>query len=128
MNQSDQDDSPCIALCSTALGDNVCRGCARTFIEVANWCTYDSETRKRIRSELDQRHRWLSLSQSLQGALDTREVDGVVHGVVVLFDSEPLLIRWDQNVWHIRQGDRRWQLNDTEAHAGAFLRTGGIET
>ncbi|MEW9900915.1 DUF1289 domain-containing protein [Chitinivorax sp. PXF-14] len=30
-------DSPCVALCSTALGDEVCVGCRRTFIEVANW-------------------------------------------------------------------------------------------
>ncbi|WP_034606084.1 DUF1289 domain-containing protein [Chitinimonas koreensis] len=30
-------DSPCVALCSTALGDETCMGCGRSFIEVANW-------------------------------------------------------------------------------------------
>ncbi|MBB5020569.1 hypothetical protein HNQ59_003890 [Chitinivorax tropicus] len=30
-------DSPCIARCSTALGDEICAGCGRTFVEVANW-------------------------------------------------------------------------------------------
>ena len=29
-------DSPCVAVCSTTF-DIVCRGCGRTFIEVANW-------------------------------------------------------------------------------------------
>ncbi|MEI2415830.1 DUF1289 domain-containing protein [Orrella sp. JC864] len=29
-------DSPCVAVCST-LYDDVCRGCGRTAMEVANW-------------------------------------------------------------------------------------------
>ncbi|HSC78906.1 MAG TPA: DUF1289 domain-containing protein [Chitinolyticbacter sp.] len=37
MSHPDRPDSPCVALCSTALGDDVCRGCGRTFFEVANW-------------------------------------------------------------------------------------------
>lgn len=32
-----QPDSPCIAVCSTAQGDAVCRGCRRTFDEVKAW-------------------------------------------------------------------------------------------
>ncbi|PHV13490.1 DUF1289 domain-containing protein [Chitinimonas sp. BJB300] len=37
-------DSPCVALCSTALGDEICMGCGRTFFEVANWvCLSDTE-------------------------------------------------------------------------------------
>jgi len=30
-------DSPCIAICSTAQGDPVCKGCGRTFDEVQQW-------------------------------------------------------------------------------------------
>lgn len=30
-------DSPCIAICSTAQGDAVCKGCGRTFDEVRDW-------------------------------------------------------------------------------------------
>jgi uncharacterized protein len=30
-------DSPCIAICSTAQGDPVCKGCGRTFEEVGDW-------------------------------------------------------------------------------------------
>jgi len=29
-------DSPCVAVCSTTF-DDVCRGCGRTVMEVANW-------------------------------------------------------------------------------------------
>ena len=29
-------DSPCVAVCSTTF-DDVCRGCGRTVLEVANW-------------------------------------------------------------------------------------------
>ena len=30
-------DSPCIAICSTAQGDPICKGCGRSFDEVQQW-------------------------------------------------------------------------------------------
>ncbi len=30
-------DAPCIAICSTSQGDDICKGCGRTFAEVRNW-------------------------------------------------------------------------------------------
>ncbi len=30
-------DTPCIGLCSTVYGDDICRGCQRTFQEVIDW-------------------------------------------------------------------------------------------
>ncbi len=30
-------DAPCIAICSTSQGDEICKGCGRTFEEVQNW-------------------------------------------------------------------------------------------
>ena len=30
-------DTPCIAICSTSQGDDVCKGCGRTFTEVQYW-------------------------------------------------------------------------------------------
>jgi predicted Fe-S protein YdhL (DUF1289 family) len=30
-------DSPCIAICSTAQGDPICKGCGRSFEEVRDW-------------------------------------------------------------------------------------------
>jgi len=37
-------DSPCVAVCST-LYDDICRGCGRTALEVANW-VFMSEAEK----------------------------------------------------------------------------------
>ena len=30
-------DAPCIAICSTSQGDEICKGCGRTFDEVQHW-------------------------------------------------------------------------------------------
>ncbi len=30
-------DTPCIAICSTSQGDEVCKGCGRSFAEVQHW-------------------------------------------------------------------------------------------
>jgi predicted Fe-S protein YdhL (DUF1289 family) len=35
-------DSPCVAVCST-LYDDICRGCGRTAMEVANWVFLDED-------------------------------------------------------------------------------------
>ena len=32
-----QPDAPCIAICSTSQGDELCKGCGRTFDEVQHW-------------------------------------------------------------------------------------------
>lgn len=32
-------DTPCIAICSTSQGDDVCKGCGRSFDEVQHWTT-----------------------------------------------------------------------------------------
>lgn len=48
-------DTPCIAICSTAQGDDICRGCGRTFAEVTNWVIMTDEEKEvvwqRIESE-----------------------------------------------------------------------------
>lgn len=50
----DDRDSPCVAVCST-LYDDICRGCGRTVMEVANWVFFSDEEKrvvwKRILSE-----------------------------------------------------------------------------
>jgi len=38
-------DSPCIAVCTT-LYDEVCKGCGRTFMEVANWAFLTQDERE----------------------------------------------------------------------------------
>ena len=43
----DPTDSPCVAVCST-LYDDICRGCGRTAMEVANWVFLSPEERQAV--------------------------------------------------------------------------------
>lgn len=40
--------SPCLARCTTSLGDDVCRGCGCTFEEVTLWATMDAEAQEKV--------------------------------------------------------------------------------
>ncbi|OZI72111.1 DUF1289 domain-containing protein [Bordetella genomosp. 12] len=40
-------DSPCVAVCST-LFDDICRGCGRTAMEVANWVFMSEEEKREV--------------------------------------------------------------------------------
>ncbi|WP_434629310.1 DUF1289 domain-containing protein [Chromobacterium sp. CV08] len=73
-------DSPCIALCSTALGDNVCRGCARTFGEISQWCFMDEAERERVWQCLPRRQRLLKLAAACGALLELDDLDGVEWG------------------------------------------------
>lgn len=41
-------DSPCIGHCTTALGDEVCRSCLRTFDEITRWVAMSEEERRAV--------------------------------------------------------------------------------
>lgn len=45
--------SPCVGLCSTTLGDRVCRGCQRVDGEIRDWPALSGEQRQRRMAELD---------------------------------------------------------------------------
>ncbi|OGS90059.1 MAG: hypothetical protein A2061_09735 [Gallionellales bacterium GWA2_59_43] len=38
-------DTPCTGHCSTALGDDVCRSCLRTFDEITRWVEMNDDER-----------------------------------------------------------------------------------
>ena len=42
-------DTPCIAICSTSQGDDICKGCGRSFDEVQHWT---------VMSPAEKRHTW----------------------------------------------------------------------
>ncbi len=110
-------DSPCIALCSTALGDSVCRGCARTFVEVANWCALTPQQKITIRAELPERHRWLKLAHAVGGMLDICEEEGQPRGMIKLFDAEPIKVAVRDGRWQVWQGEQYWELDEGELPA-----------
>jgi predicted Fe-S protein YdhL (DUF1289 family) len=40
-------DTPCVAVCSTTF-DEICRGCGRTYIEVAHWVSMPDEQKELV--------------------------------------------------------------------------------
>ena len=54
--------SPCSGHCSTALGDDVCRSCLRTFDEITRWVEMDDEQRRQVnwRIAISQRNATIS--------------------------------------------------------------------
>ena len=51
-------DAPCIAICSTSQGDDVCKGCGRSFDEVQHWPDYEPGAEaRRLAPHHDGRHR-----------------------------------------------------------------------
>ena len=46
-------DSPCAGYCSTSHGDEICKGCGRTFDEVINWIVYDDAEKDAIWARLE---------------------------------------------------------------------------
>lgn len=45
--------TPCTGVCSTALGDDVCRGCKRYSHEVIDWNSYSNQQKQIIDERLD---------------------------------------------------------------------------
>ncbi|MCW8193553.1 DUF1289 domain-containing protein [Proteobacteria bacterium 005FR1] len=46
--------TPCIGICSTGIGDDVCRGCKRFAQEVIDWNRYSVDERQAVLDRLDQ--------------------------------------------------------------------------
>lgn len=46
--QRDDTANPCVGVCSTGLGDEICRGCGRSFHEVSHWAYYTPEEKRNI--------------------------------------------------------------------------------
>ena len=46
--------TPCIGVCSTGIGDTVCRGCKRFSHEVIAWNTYSQAERRAVLQRIDQ--------------------------------------------------------------------------
>lgn len=65
--------TPCIGVCSTVTGDNVCRGCKRYSHEIIGWNSYADEQRRAVYQRLDK-----LLSQ-------------VIDDKIVIFDEDKLL-------------------------------------
>ncbi len=45
-------ESPCVGRCSTTYGDDICKGCGRTFLEVVNWIIFDDDEKSAVWARL----------------------------------------------------------------------------
>ncbi|GGC10694.1 hypothetical protein GCM10007205_19770 [Oxalicibacterium flavum] len=52
-NSTLRPDSPCAGYCSTSHGDEVCKGCGRTWDEVLNWIIYTDEEKDAVWKRLE---------------------------------------------------------------------------
>ena len=46
--------TPCLGICSTTYGDDVCRGCKRFIHEVINWNYYSNDEKEIVNSRLEE--------------------------------------------------------------------------
>ena len=46
--------TPCLGICSTTYGDDVCRGCKRFIHEVINWNSYSNDEKEIVDSRLEE--------------------------------------------------------------------------
>ncbi|MBI3145080.1 MAG: DUF1289 domain-containing protein [Pseudogulbenkiania sp.] len=92
---SEPADSPCIAHCSTALGDNVCRGCFRTFMEVAQWGSLAPADKRQIWERLPPRRRLGEWAGLLGGALDLVTLDDQEWATIWFDGFARLLFRFE---------------------------------
>lgn len=58
-----QPDTPCIAICSTSQGDDVCKGCGRSFAEVQHWPGMSAPAKRAV---------WLRITQEASSWRFTR--------------------------------------------------------
>jgi predicted Fe-S protein YdhL (DUF1289 family) len=94
--------TPCIGVCSTGIGDSVCRGCKRFSHEVINWNGYSPEQKRIIDDRLSG-----FLSQCVSNRLRV---------------TDKALLKWQlqvQNVRHVAHHDEYcWVFSLLKAGAG----------
>ena len=99
--------TPCIGVCSTGIGDSVCRGCKRFSHEVIDWNAYTSEQKRVVDSRLAQ-----FLSQCVRNKLEV---------------TDRGLLSWQldvQQVRHVAHHDEYcWVFSLLKAGAGQIQRT-----
>lgn len=84
--------TPCIGVCSTGIGDVVCRGCKRFAHEVIDWNGYSQEQRQLVVDRLD------------------HFLQKIVANIIDIFDEEKLLqqMQYQQIQFNEHLSSSRW--------------------
>ncbi len=99
--------TPCIGVCSTGIGDAVCRGCKRFSHEVIDWNSYTEPQKRAVDARLSG-----FLSQCVSNKLQV---------------SDPALLKWQLKVQNIRFVEHHdeycWVFSLLKAGAGQIANT-----
>ena len=79
-------DAPCIAICSTSQGDEVCKGCGRTFDEVQHWPGYTPAHKRSVWRRITMENKAWRFNRYAERA---REASGVDHPDPTSFATAP---------------------------------------
>ena len=92
--------TPCIGLCSTVYGDEICRGCKRTAQEVIDWNQYDETEKKSVFNRLETV--LVTLMQDKMTVIDSQLLQAALHSYQIRHrdDSDPLC--WAYHLLRIR--------------------------
>lgn len=71
-------DTPCIAICSTAQGDAVCKGCGRTEDEVQGWPLLDAFAKRAVWQRITREGTAWRFNRYAERARDSRPRTGTV--------------------------------------------------
>lgn len=82
--------TPCVGICSTGIGDNVCRGCKRFSHEVIDWNAYTYEQKLIIADRLEN-----FLAQVVQIHFEIIDADLLLEQV----KHQQILFKPEQNPW-----------------------------
>lgn len=100
--------TPCIGVCSTGIGDKVCRGCKRFAHEVIHWNSYSNDEKQLIINRLNQ-----FLETIVSNKLDILDKDKLKEQVQyqqIKVDSSAPMARWLYEL--LRAGSK--QIQNTE--------------
>jgi len=79
-------DAPCIAICSTSQGDDVCKGCGRSFEEVQHWPVLTPGEKRAVWRRITHEGTAWRFNRYAERA---REASGVDHPPAEVFEHAP---------------------------------------
>lgn len=102
--------TPCIGVCSTGIGDVVCRGCKRFAHEVIDWNGYSNEQRQLVVDRLDEF--LVTIVTHKIDIFDEQRLQQQMHYQQIKVDELLSSSRWVYELLRAGAG----QINDVEAY------------
>ena len=72
-------DTPCIAICSTSQGDDLCKGCGRTFDEVQHWPAMTPGAKRQVWRRITLEHSAWRFNRYAERAAEGRSTGPALH-------------------------------------------------